>query len=371
MKYKKVFVLAVVAVLSFVLVGCSSMISTDTDSNLDSDGTGKLAVYLSDAPVNNIKHVYVTFDRVEIKKEGGSWEVLRDFDISNGKGKFDLLQLRFKKSVLGDKKLEAGNYTGVRFIVAADSQGSKGSNKRTESGRSYIVFDDNNNTEKEIFIPSGMQTGIKMNKPFQVKKDVVTELTLDINVKEVLHSAGKSGKIIMQPTKAFELFAEHKTGSIKGRVVNSKGNAIDITGYDVIVDIIDADGNVVKSTVASTKLDTSTDPNTPAGSFLVRGLSEGTYTVKSYVADDNGDKHSSFTIDKEKGIEVNVGEVTNLSERLELTQTGSVHTLNIFAFNDQGTKDSTYQEKNMTVDVSANKTNILQEIILKRNDTSS
>ncbi|MFW6308857.1 MAG: DUF4382 domain-containing protein, partial [bacterium] len=314
---KKVFLIIMVLALGIVLTGCEGLFT-------ESDGSGTLALNIADRPVNNVEKVLVTIDEVQVNREGESWETINDFeDEEGGEKEFDLMTLRFDKDLLGEELLPSGTYEQIRLIVAADEEGSD----PTEAGKSKVVYKDETTDDDNIFIPSGTQTGLKINHNFEIQEDTITELTLDVNVSEMLHAAGNSGKIILKPT-AIDILDEIISGEVEGRVVDHNGDPID--DQDVIVEAINEDDEVAADTVATTEptyerdedgeIITDEDGNKvvdkPAGSFRLRGLPEdGIYSVDAYIEDEDGNKiYEAEEIIE--GVEVEAGEVTELEDNL-------------------------------------------------------
>ncbi|OCL26615.1 hypothetical protein U472_11570 [Orenia metallireducens] len=267
---KKSFLLILLLSLALAITGCS-----DEDSPLSS-GSGELALSLADAPVNNVAEVNVTLSEVQVSRlEDGQeiWEIINDFADNGGEATFDLLTLRFDQELLGQEMLAVGHYNQIRLIVAADEQGKTGKN----SGKSYVVFNDG--STQPIKIPSGTETGLKINHDFTIEDGKITRLLLDADVSKIMHSAGNSGKIILRPT-AIKIIDQVISGGIKGRVADTTGQAI--TGNDVLVEAWNG-GTKVASTVATVEDIVDEDTGEvikEAGSFLLRGLEEGTYTIK-------------------------------------------------------------------------------------------
>ena len=298
MTNKKLF--SVIAILTLVLVvaGCS----TTSDDNLTSNDEGQLALSVADAPVNDVESVYVTFKAVEVHNaEEDEWKVVNDFADEGGEKEFDLLELRFDDALLGQKQLPTGTYDQIRLIVAASENGNKGNGP--DGGQSYVEFKDGSTTN--LFIPSGTQTGLKIPHEFTIEEGVITRLVADISVKEIMHSAGQSGKIILNPTQAIDIIPTVISGNVSGRVFadvdgdgtfdeEEDGNLDEVlttADYDVTVEAYQG-GELVKSTVATSEnLDTNDDGtiDKQAGSYLLRGLEQGDYTIKAKVMKENTD----------------------------------------------------------------------------------
>ncbi|MFW6264977.1 MAG: DUF4382 domain-containing protein [Bacillota bacterium] len=337
MKKHLLLVLFIISVLIFS--ACSNDLSNS------GDGSGELALFIADKPVNDVAEVLVTISEVQVKRDDNSWETINDFADDGGEKEFDLLKLRFGESLLGQKTLPSGNYTGIRLIVAADEKGKQGHN----SGKSKVVYA--NGDEDSIFIPSGTQSGLKINHNFSIQDRSITRLVLDSDVSKIMHAAGKSGKIILRPT-AIDVLDKVISGSIEGKVVadiNGDGTADEaISNADVLVQAIQGD-EVISSTVAlaedSTQIIDGDEVEKEAGTFYLRGLEEGNYTIKAFVKEEADGEDEDITVDDSiyqpasiSDIEVKAEETTDVGKDIVLERnvtTGSIEG-NIVTDSDSG-----------------------------------
>ena len=300
----KLAIVAVVFLVTLTLTGCGTM-----SDNTSSDGSGELAMFIADKPVNDVAEVNVTLEKVEIHNKETGWMTLTEFEDSDGEKTFDLLKLRFNEELLGQKQIEAGTYNQIRLIVAANQQKKAGNN----SGKSYIVYKDETKENDDIFIPSGTQTGLKIKHEFTIENNEVKRLVLDNNVAKIMHSAGQSGKIILRPT-AIEVIDKLTSGNVEGFVLadtNDDGNNEVITEYDVILEALNENDEVVKDTVAGTE----------EGKFLLRGLEEGEYTINAYAVDNTEEQNKVYELpaDKQPGgaEEINVSVTADETKTIE------------------------------------------------------
>ena len=238
MKQKKLLPLLAILTLVLVISGCSSSGSSSvTDDDLATNGDGFLSLSLADAPVNDVESVFVTFKEVQVcNAETEEWTVVNDFSDTGGAKEFDLLKLRFDEALLGEKKLPTGTYNQIRLIVATaeddtvsstakdpgnnpnngSGDNSGNTNNGPNTGQSYVLFTDGSTSD--LFIPSGTQSGLKIPHEFTIEEGAITDLVADISVKEMMHSAGRSGKIILNPTQAISVISTASSGNVTGRV---------------------------------------------------------------------------------------------------------------------------------------------------------
>lgn len=109
-------------------------------------------VFLTDAPDNDLKEVWITITQVQAHRNG-TWMIVND--LSNDPLTVDLLTLRFDEELLGEGSLPAGAYTQLRLIVDDSSVDT-----------SRVVHQDGSVTYLKA--PSGAQTGLKIHHNFVV-----------------------------------------------------------------------------------------------------------------------------------------------------------------------------------------------------------
>lgn len=234
--------------VSLIFVGCG------TGSN---SGSGSMTVEMTDAPIDSASAVNVYIERVEVNKEGSSegWVTL-----SEPQQEYDLLELtNGATTVIGSAELESGTYQQIRLILSQDGHSVE------IDGNIY-----------DMFVPSGAQTGVKLNINAEIEEGIEYVLLLDFDASRSVVDAGQNSQrpYILKPViKASE---KAITGNIEGTV-----NPVEVR--PVVYAIADSD------TLASTVADTSD------GYFRLIGLEEGNYDVS--VNPRNGDYQSTILED--------------------------------------------------------------------------
>ena len=140
----------------------------------DGPGTGRLSLAVTDAPVDGATAVVVEFTGVEVKPADA--EALSfDFDTPR---QIDLLALsgHDSEALLQDVEVRAGRYEWVRLKVNAVADGVDDS---------YIDLKDG--TRHELYVPSGAQTGLKLNGGFVVPRDASASFTVDFDLRQSVH----------------------------------------------------------------------------------------------------------------------------------------------------------------------------------------
>jgi hypothetical protein len=235
--------LSLLFILLMTIWQCSENNTTEPVSGNQTLGKGSLRIVLIDSP-SKLDSIIICVSRVEVHKSGsdtteGSWTVIND-----SLRYFDLLLLTNGASaVLGDTSLTEGKYTQIRLIV---------------EDCNYVI---DNGMKYPLTIPSGTQTGIKLNHSFEIENGKLYELFLDLNVEKSVLITG-NGKYKLKPT--IRVIPVVISGSISGQVLP-----------------LDADPTIW--TVSGTDtVSTYTDPN---GFFKLMALPEGDYDVHITPAD--------------------------------------------------------------------------------------
>jgi hypothetical protein len=155
---------------------------------------GSLSLGLTDASTDAYQAVYVTISEVQVHMGGGAWKV-----VASPNKTYNLLDLvNGVREQLGIAELDAGNYTEMRLIIGATPDGGINILSQQHPYANYVI--DSDNTEHELKVPSGYQTGVKIVQGFTISSKQTTELVLDFNASESVVVAGKSGKWLLKPT---------------------------------------------------------------------------------------------------------------------------------------------------------------------------
>lgn len=258
MIYKKIQFIpfALIISLAMIVIGCG----TGTDG-----GTGTMTVEMTDAPIDSADAVNVYIERVEVESQDGSgWVTLNE-----PQQNYNLLELvNGATEVIGSSELEAGTYTQIRLILS-------------QNGHSVVV----DGQEHNMKVPSGAETGVKLNVNAEIEEGIEYVLLLDFDASRSVVKAGQSGKYLLKPViKASEKVI---TGSIAG--------TIDPTEAESVVYAL-ADSDTLTSTIADTS----------SGEFRLIGLEEGSYDIS---IDPRNDGYESTTVDD---VSVTVGETNNI-----------------------------------------------------------
>jgi len=252
---KKFWFLAIIGICIFIILsGCSK--STKTTSQ------GKIKIYLADKPTSfDAVNIVVSQVSVHMSDQDSvsGWMVICDTTQT-----FDLLELRNGAMALfADHQLGPGHYTQIRLKIGDGS---------------HVIVDSG---QYDLEIPSGYQSGIKVNHQFQIQEDVTYELLLDFDAEKSIIKKG-NGQYQLKPV--IRAIAKATSGSVSGTVLPKSIEALALANSD---------------TVAHTHSDTS-------GYFKLIGLLEGSYLVQ-IVPDDTTYADTAFS-----DVVVVAGETTDL-----------------------------------------------------------
>ncbi|MEX1995084.1 MAG: DUF4382 domain-containing protein [Steroidobacteraceae bacterium] len=165
--------------------------------------TGRLSLRIGDAPVDGASAVVVVFTGVELHSDGET----RSFDFAVPR-EIDLLAYQDGATVnlLENLVVDAGTYQWLRLKVIAEQNRNDGS---------YILFE--NGQQFPLFIPSGSETGLKINRPFRVAAGGITRLVADFDLrKSIIAPPGLSPNYLLKPV--LRLMDELEIGDITGAV---------------------------------------------------------------------------------------------------------------------------------------------------------
>jgi len=213
-----------------LLAGCS-------DDNPTGPGRGQLRVQMTDAPAE-IQAVNLVVTEVSARTETSDttsgWQILNATAQT-----YNLLSLQNGVfATIGDASVPAGTYTQVRLKLGAGST---------------IVVD---GVTYPLTVPSGMQSGLKLNGSFNVPAGGTTDIALDFDASRSIIQNG-AGDYILKPV--VKIMGVSSAGAIKG-VVQPAG---------VTTSIVAVVADTLGTTVAAAD-----------GKFTLSVLPAGTYTLR-------------------------------------------------------------------------------------------
>lgn len=232
----------------------------------DSGSTqGRVSVSLTDAPVDEADQVWLRVTGVAFKPEGSAPEVVQNFSPRD----IDLLQYQQGRVavLLDNVPFAPGRYQWLRLMVESQP------NVRD----SYVVV---NGQECELRVPSGAESGLKMNRGFDVPAQGSLALTVDFDLRQSLRAppGQRSGTgactqgYLLRPT--LRLVNNASVGAISG-TVSFEGGTVP-TGC--LPKVYLYEGSVTPDDVEDTTSTTpDVDPLMVIGVNVPQGSTSGTY----------------------------------------------------------------------------------------------
>lgn len=174
--------------------GGGSSSTTSSSSNVLSS-SGSLSLSITDSPVDSALAVVVTFTGVILNPEDGD-RIEIDYDTPK---QIDLLALNGGETelLLDDESVPAGHYSWIRLKV--------------DESASYI---DVGSGDEPLSIPSGAQTGLKLNRGFTVQEDGSAAFTIDFDLRKSVTQA--AGNYKLRPT--LRMMDDSTVGALSGVV---------------------------------------------------------------------------------------------------------------------------------------------------------
>lgn len=232
----------------------------------DERGTGQMSVQVTDAPVDGAEAVVIQFTGMEVQGTDG----VRQQFVFNPVRTLDLLSLQNGNAapLLTPVTLPAGSYAWMRLMVQAQYDN---------------VFDSTitiNGSQYEMWIPSGSETGLKLNRGFVVPQGGLAAFTLDFDLRHsIVQPIGQPGYLLKPVLRMVNTATVGSiAGSIDSALVASacSGNALGAvyvySGAGVVPDDMDGDAG---DPLASANVSLGPD----GYAYKVSFLSPGSYTV--------------------------------------------------------------------------------------------
>lgn len=281
--------------LTVLQAGCGGAV------NSVNTGSGALTLRITDAPVVNAQHVYIQFRGLEIQSASGIRTTLyycqdtADATLTivsatpcstlAAPKQIDLLALNGGQSdvLLNGFALPAGDYSWIRLMV--DTAGTHDSYIVVTGGAGY-----------ELAIPSGSETGLKLNRGIVVPAGGSADFTIDFDLRKSVHVTG-NGQYMLRPT--LRLADNSLVGAIAGSInpllvpAGCTPAVYVFTGAGVTPD--DIDGIAADPvTTAMVKLDSISGEYRYKAAFLEAGDYTVAYTCMAASDDPSSDDALAF-----------------------------------------------------------------------------
>lgn len=208
----KNYVVIIIVGLVLTLLACE----TTQD---DADTSGSIMIQTFDAPFQgDVEHIYLNILEVSVHRADADssadstsgWIILSEVDTT-----IDFLELvNGQMATLLEEELEVGQYSQLRLLLGDSSA---------------IVVD---GISHELKVPSGSQSGVKLNLGFSIEADEIVEIYLDFDAARSISKHPQQDRYSMRPT--FKVFKSVLSGTISGMVVDSLGSGLE----DIVVQAV-------------------------------------------------------------------------------------------------------------------------------------
>lgn len=258
-----------ILLLSFMFMMLQACGAGDTSMDAGrGGGAGMLTLSITDAAVDDATEVWVTFTGISIQPADGETIVVPPDQAETRT--INLLSLQGTRSaiLLDDVVLPAGQYDWIRLHVDSAS----------------ITFKDG--SVHELIIPSGSESGLKINTVFTVDSHQDARKTIDFDLRKSVVESGSSGKYELRPT--LRLVDDDLSGAISGTVEQAwltlaecsdsdpdSYNAVYVfDGFNINVDGLDMD-----SALYVTSANVQLNPDSGNYEYEVGFVEAGEYTI--------------------------------------------------------------------------------------------
>lgn len=273
---------------------------------------GSLDLSVTDAPVDDAASVVVQFNSVAFKTQGGAEEIIRNVMASSRQ--LDLLEYQGGRAalLLDNVTLPAGKYEWVRLVID-DEPGVRDSYLTLSTGE-----------ECELEVPSGAESGLKLNRGFTLPADGSIALTIDFDLaKSVQAPPGKVGVAesctqgyLLRPT--LRIVDDANVGAIAGTVASSL-----VTDSCMPKVYIFSGTAVTPDDLEETAAGTDVDPTVVANATIQNGATDysyhaaflppGPYTVAFTCGDDDPTANDTLTFQSAQDVTVTQNTLTTVN----------------------------------------------------------
>jgi len=228
-------------------------------------GKSRFQVYLTDDP-GDFDSVMIDIQDVKINYSSDStsgWQSLQNVKV----GRYDILQLRNgKDTLLADANLDAGKIEQIRLVLGPDN----------------YVWPKGQTNPVALQTPSAQQSGLKLNIHQDINSGITYKFLMDFDAARSIVKTGNN-KYILKPVIRTSLQAVG--GSIRGFVLPDSINT---------------------AVFAIQGIDTIAGTYTSNGSYMLKGLNAGVYTLGFAPAD------TTYKKQNKTGISVATNAVTTV-----------------------------------------------------------
>jgi hypothetical protein len=191
-----------------ILDGCGGTLG----GNPEVEGSNPASSYalsfsITDAPVDDAKHVFITVESLSLLNSEGAWlniplETTTEIDLLH-------YQDGLTSPLAGISEIAAGTYSQTRLVLS-------------ESAPARLI--DLNGVEHSLKVPSGSESGLKINSPITIDSTLAKAMVIDFDLRKSVKLAGnansQNAKYILKPV--LRMVDKAATGSLEGPVAEGE-----------------------------------------------------------------------------------------------------------------------------------------------------
>jgi len=219
----------------------------------------------------------------------GYWQELKEWP---GCMQVDLIKLEDVSILLASLQLEPNKYTQLRLFLEEGEDNA------------WLILNDEESTQVFFEIPSSVNTGIKLNHPFEIVAGMITKLTIDFDADKSIIKTG-NGKYKMKPVIGVEseIYSDGElpigTGSVSGTVSYYDSESLEL------IMVGGANVSLTGGAYIFTNTTVTSEEVGSEGTFNLSNVPAGNYTLNVF-ADTFNDYYESILVNSGLNTEVNV-----------------------------------------------------------------
>ena len=248
MKFPRVLTAGLTAACFTLLAACGGGSGGDDPP---AAAMGTLGLSLTDAPTCGFDHVNVAIQKIRVHQSATAADTdagWAELNFSTPK-RVDLLTLtNGVLASLGQIPLQAGHYTQMRLVLAANGGSDPFLNSIVPTGGTEVALD----------TPSAIQSGVKLNVDITIAANQLADFVLDFDACKSVVTAGNSGKYLLKPVVAV---TPNFVSGVSGYVDSAAANGATTVS-------VQQGGVVIKATAPDS-----------TGKFLLQPVAPGSYTL--------------------------------------------------------------------------------------------
>jgi hypothetical protein len=174
---------------------------------------------ITDAAVEDVSEVNLRVTGLRLRLQGANQQGFTEIDLRDEAGnavQFNLLDYQDGNTLplFNDERVPAGVYSHAALMLEAPARTPTACASQDPMGGSHVV--EKGGAYVPIFVPSAVNSGVKLASPFRVPEDGHAEIVIDFDLLQALLRPTGEDCYFLRP--AFRVEAVQNTGRIAGTV---------------------------------------------------------------------------------------------------------------------------------------------------------